>query len=472
MKKAGFPERADPEVFSDVVNPPEGFAPGLDAEYEQAVEEDRELGDEDSLTICGAGSDEDSVIEVGSSQEEAEEEEEEEEVQMASAPSKDPFKQSGQCPVSWDALRPVTFTCTVADPDARRRKGFTTRTGLGIRVDTPAGVVVSNFRGEASKDGCRIIYSARLEQTRFHHESTLGRRLGSNMDVLMAMESALTKQWTYISEVCSKGNGGKEPNDYRTYTIKLPEKCERDFRDPMNRWELCDFGEHGSVTSNAYERSLFYYLFLFTVKSKNVTPARAAANNLLYVDHSYSKNNPMNDQNTMRQQLRNNQFIQDAMEGRGRRSSGRKARNRSKRGERVTLEDTLEAMSISVQEDLTDHEECATPRSRPKSVKRRTRESTPNSASQRRARSKQKVITGIPLLNQFQAIDAAPTAADVRSNALVPTTYHGIDGRAQGRLSNETNLLESDINSIDSGFESAWSSDDKGAGQSHGQVTL
>ena len=48
---------ADPEVHSNVVNPPENFVPGLDSECKQAVEEDRELRDKDSLTICGAGSD-------------------------------------------------------------------------------------------------------------------------------------------------------------------------------------------------------------------------------------------------------------------------------------------------------------------------------------------------------------------------------------------------------------------------------
>ena len=98
-KKAGSPECADPEVHSNIVSPPKDFVPGLNAECKQAVEEDRELGDKDSLTICGAGSDE--SVNIKSLELEAEEVKE---PQMITAPSKDPFKQSGQCPVSWDAL--------------------------------------------------------------------------------------------------------------------------------------------------------------------------------------------------------------------------------------------------------------------------------------------------------------------------------------------------------------------------------
>ena len=56
------------------------------------------------------------------------------------------------------------------------------------------------------------VHRAKLEQTRFHHKETLGKRLR----VSMAMENALTKQWTHITEVCDKANGGKDPDDHRT----------------------------------------------------------------------------------------------------------------------------------------------------------------------------------------------------------------------------------------------------------------
>lgn len=67
----------------------------------------------------------------------------------------------------------------------------------------PTGVVVLGFCGEVSKDG---------SSQSFHHKETLGKRLG----VSMAMENALTKQWTHITEVCDKANGGKDPDDHRT----------------------------------------------------------------------------------------------------------------------------------------------------------------------------------------------------------------------------------------------------------------
>ena len=105
---------ADPEVHSNVVNPPENFVPGLDSECKQAVEEDRELRDKDSLTICGAGSD--GSVDIKSLESEAEEVKE---PQMTTALSKDPFKQSDHFPLLWDALRPVTFKYTAADPDAQ-----------------------------------------------------------------------------------------------------------------------------------------------------------------------------------------------------------------------------------------------------------------------------------------------------------------------------------------------------------------
>ena len=76
----------------------------------------------------------------------------------------------------------------------------------------PTGVVVLGFCGEVSKEGSKIVHRAKLEQTRCHHKETLGKRLG----VSMAMENALTKQWTHITEVCDKANGGKDPDDHRT----------------------------------------------------------------------------------------------------------------------------------------------------------------------------------------------------------------------------------------------------------------
>ena len=77
--------------------------------------------------------------------------------------SKEPFKQPGQCAVSWDALKPAIGYCTVQDPEMFRRSAILTRIGLSIRVDVRAGVVVESFKPEVSHDGTHIVFSCFLD---------------------------------------------------------------------------------------------------------------------------------------------------------------------------------------------------------------------------------------------------------------------------------------------------------------------
>ena len=58
-------------------------------------------------------------------------------------------------------------------------------------------------------------------------------------------------------------------------------------------------GIKGSLMMCHNERNLFYYVFLFTVKSKLGTSARASVNNVMHMDHTYD-NNPMNATNLAR----------------------------------------------------------------------------------------------------------------------------------------------------------------------------
>ena len=93
-------------MVSDVNNQTD-FVPGRDQVFEEIIIEERgEQEDDDSLTIIGAGEITDGSVGQSAAEEESEEEEVAEiPVTMPrAAPTKDPFKQPGQCPIAWEAL--------------------------------------------------------------------------------------------------------------------------------------------------------------------------------------------------------------------------------------------------------------------------------------------------------------------------------------------------------------------------------
>ena len=216
---------------------------------------------------------------------------------------------------------------------------------------------MSKFCGEVSKDGKKILCNACLEKSRHCHFHTLGESLGQCNDLMLAMEQALTKSWTHITDKHTKEGHGGQAEEHKKCIVELPEKCKSNFRDPPNDWELCDFGAAGSIANCVHEQSCFHCLFLFTVNSKNATPARASNNSLLTVDHSHS-DNPVNEQNVLRRNLRNTQCVNKAAEHRGHghsRRSGRACRSPQKRshGHDEDLEESVAAMSISLEGNNT-----------------------------------------------------------------------------------------------------------------------
>ena len=304
MKRAKFPSR--PELLSDVpTEQTTDFEPGRDEIFETLIEGERADNDFDpdnnsddgSLTICGAGHREEEE-----SKESEEEKEIEEEITMppkSRLPSvKEPSKQPSQCEVSWEALRPVIGYVNVEDPSMRQRRASLTRTGLIIRVDIPGGVNPDSFTPIVSSDGKQVVFTCHLDKSRFATRYVMG-ELSQEKTLLVGMELALGKSWTYITKRCQSSGEGGEPLEYKQYTLTLPEPCETDFRDPQNEWQLKYAGESGCVLECVDARSMFCYIALFTEKSKDITPARASVKRLTYLGKTYEQN-PMSSTNLAR----------------------------------------------------------------------------------------------------------------------------------------------------------------------------
>ena len=86
-----------------------------------------------------------------------------------------------------------------------------------------------------------------------------------------------------------------------TYSVILPEPCEKDFWNPFYDWEKNKINKKGVSYAIDKIRSTFYYCFLFTVasSSKDITPAMAGENTTLRRKQS-SADNAMNAANITR----------------------------------------------------------------------------------------------------------------------------------------------------------------------------
>ena len=373
LKRARFPSR--PELLSDVPQEQQTeFVPGRDKLFEKIIEGEREDSDEsDALSVVEAGHDTES---------ESEKEEDPPTPVLIMPPKRMKFqalapnKQSGQCEVSWEALNPVVAFVDVEDPTMKRRKASQTRKGITVRVDIPCGLVLSSFLPEVSADGTTLLFSAEMEQSRCDPSYTLGSHLfRSGRGIPLAMTKALQEYWTNVIQKC-KGNAdsGAEPKEYKEYSLRLPEPCEREFRDPCNRWEVNDVNSAGSTVKIDSIRSCFYYLSLFTVASKNFTPAMASRKKLLHMEE-ITYDNPMNSAN-----LAETNFLDRCrIDGLGGspvkktpgRHRGRSRRHRSERKHRSKsrhhrsrspdISNSLHKMSISAYDDDDDDSTISSP---------------------------------------------------------------------------------------------------------------
>ena len=229
------------------------------------------------------------------------------------AASKEPNKQPGQCEVSWEVLHPVIAVVDVEDPSMKRRRGHLTRKGYIIRVDIPAGVVPASFVPEISADGRTAVFSCHMEQSRYISEYTLGKELHEyGTGVALGMQTATQELWSWIKDKHTRSSVGGDTKDYKRYSVNLPEECERELRDPCREWEINDIGQKGSSVNIDVIRSTFYYFGIFTMASKDVTPAIASMNTLLRME-DVRTDNPMNSTNLARRNYYNQQRINDGV---------------------------------------------------------------------------------------------------------------------------------------------------------------
>ena len=197
-----------------------------------------------------------------------------------------------------------------------------------------------------------------MEQSQHDAEYTLGTRLGRQSAVVMGMADALGTSWTHIKEKCERQDAGITTQEYKKYSIILPDKCERDFRNPLCGWHLNRVGEKGCANNCVKSRSIFYYVFLFTEK-QDIVPARASVNNLLYMDETFEEND-MAAVNLAQDKYYNQRDIDAGAYRRSprrpssrRRSSKRRSKSRSRHyrdNDVSSLEDDLKSMSICVEE--------------------------------------------------------------------------------------------------------------------------
>lgn len=357
-----------------------GFVAGRDQAFEDIIIEERQekekdtANDNDSLTITSAGHEESSVIG------EAEEIEEEEEEEEPPAPKqtfvimppnaklnsiKEPSKHPNQCAVSWEALRPVIGYVNADDPDMKRRNASLTRKAVCVRVDIPAGVNPGSWKAEVSPDGKKIIFSCHLEKSRFSTDYIMNRNLIKKKEIKMAMELALGKSWSYIKQKCEQGSDGGDAMEYKRYTLSLPEPCEREFRNVAEDWELFAVGDSGYTMDCVYARSMFFYCFLFTEKSKEITPARASMNKLMYMEQSFDQD-PMGATNLARTYFLNQQQMNmgsmkplrksEKKKKKKRKSRRRKSRSRKRKKKRYESSSSESSSSESSSSDESEDE--------------------------------------------------------------------------------------------------------------------
>lgn len=403
----------------------EGFVPGRDQIFEDVVTGEREektaeeesLGDDDSLTVVGAGHQEEIEIESDSESEpEPEPKKEQAKEKHPTMPAKKkfpalaaPFRQTGQCDMSWELLNPVLAYVDVEDPDCRRRGGFLSRNAIVIRVDVPAGVAPSSFVAELSSDGREIVYDCYMERSRYDHIYTLDDDLVAADAVKIGMQKSLQEQWTYIKK---KQTDAGEVRDYRRYTVKLPETCEKDFRNPFCGWEANEYGKKGCMFEVKKIRSMFYYCFLFTVASKEATPAMASVSTLLRKGIS-NRDNEMNALNMAKTDYENQQHAGYESPPKISRSHMRK-KTPSRHQHSSDLGDQFESMSISNQ-SLYDQGE------RRRSREGQSQNNAAETESQARVKAKGKVRRTTQTPNRNKARSTPGRNSDEGSD------YSGLD---------------------------------------------
>ena len=267
-----------------------------------------------------------------------------------------PFKQAGQCDVSWEILDPVIGYVDVEDPDNRRRKTNVSRKAIVLRVDIPAGVAPLSFVPEISSDGKSVVFDCYLERSRYVPDYTLEDHFVDDRGIFVGVQKALQDVWTYITR---KQTDAGEIRNYKRYSILLPETVELEFRDPYHRWVANEVGKKGIVYEVKKIRSMFYYSFLFTEASKNVTPATAAVNSLLRMGQS-NEDNDMNAQNMAKTNYR--------IHGEAKRQSSRRRRHRRQ----PSLEDAFDYMSICSSVQSNQKAKSSTKRHASSSSRRQT----------------------------------------------------------------------------------------------------
>ena len=177
LKKAGFPARPDliGDIEPEVLN---GFVPGRDEFFEQAVKEERKEeekeNDNDSLTVVAQDDEEEednnsfiasSVVDAQQHEAEQEEQqglnddnninnEEEEEQHFEKNMSYNPHNIKGQCPIAERMLKPEFTIHSVLDPDY---DSPIYRQLLMVRVLIPAGINVDTIEPKVDEKSRKAI---------------------------------------------------------------------------------------------------------------------------------------------------------------------------------------------------------------------------------------------------------------------------------------------------------------------------
>ena len=169
--KVNFPRKS--ELPSDIPQEEQrlDFILGRDQALEDIIRQERKEEDNsncNSLAIVEAGI----LIDSESEEEEEEEETPVKKKEAAMPPSKSrlpivkvPFKQPGQCKVSWEELKPVIGFVSAKDASMSRRKAYLSRTGLILRVDVPAGLVLVSFDPEVMPCGKQVVFTGYMDRS-------------------------------------------------------------------------------------------------------------------------------------------------------------------------------------------------------------------------------------------------------------------------------------------------------------------
>ena len=294
LKKAGFPARPDllGDIEPEVLN---GFVPGRDEFFEQAVEEERKEeekekeNDNDSLTVVAQNDEEEednnsfiapSVVDAQQHEEEQQglnddnnnnnqEEEEEEERHFEKNMSYNPHNIKGQCPIAERMLKPEFTTHSVVDPDYDNP---IYRQLLMIRVLIPAGINVDTIEPKVDEKSRKAIHF-KMENNRlpFDGKTCCGTGLATIQPKLVA-DFAANMQSLYNNRPKDKNGVRTGPRgDFESFEIQVPSKIERSFRNPVTAWRKVQSSKTcGIVVNVPGGRVSFFILFAFL--EQNIAP--------------------------------------------------------------------------------------------------------------------------------------------------------------------------------------------------------